>query len=111
MKILAHPLFQRDLAALAGHVAGTSGDPGAARRRLAEARALVDSIIADPAIGAQIGEALPGWRVRHGGRDRRITVVYRHSEEDGTLFLAMAAFGGRDWMSLSGERSAHFRGA
>jgi plasmid stabilization system protein ParE len=103
-----HPLLQRDIVGIAEHVFAVSGDADAARRRMAETRELIADIIREPQLGSPLGGDLGGWRVRHGGRDRRISVVFRHDAEAGRLHLALVAFGGQDWTSRLPARAAHF---
>jgi hypothetical protein len=44
---------------------------------------------------------LSEWRVRHGGRDRAITIVFKADPDTNTVFVALVAFGGRDWIRLA----------
>ena len=74
IRIERHPLVRRDLRELARHVANVSGDLGAAERRLDQVDALLTDILANPNSGAFLSTELPGWRVRHGGADQRITI-------------------------------------
>ena len=97
MRIVAHPLLERDLIDIATHVFLISQDAAAARRRIAEARELLAKIAENPALGAWVDTGVPGWRVRHGGRGRLLSVVYRHDPEADLLMLAMVAFAGQDW--------------
>ena len=46
-----------------------------------------------------------GWLVRHGGRGQRLTVVFRPDLERSLLFIALIAFGGRNWIEVAEERS------
>jgi plasmid stabilization system protein ParE len=79
--------------------------PGAAARREREIAALVASIAANPHSGARLGGRLRGWLVRHGGRGRMVTVVFRPADEAGAVLIAMVAFGARDWMgAMDGRR-------
>jgi plasmid stabilization system protein ParE len=70
--------------------------PGAAARREREIAALVASIAANPHSGARLGGRLRGWLVRHGGRGRMVTVVFRPADEAGAVLIAMVAFAGLD---------------
>jgi plasmid stabilization system protein ParE len=109
IRIERHPLVRRDLRELARHVAEVSGDLRAAVRRLDQVDALLTDILANPGSGAILSAELSGWRVRHGGAGRRITIVFRFSEEDQCLQIALVAFGGQDWMGTAPDRSEAFR--
>lgn len=58
-------------------------------------------ILANPLSGVRLSAPLDGWLVRHGGRDHRLTVVFRPDREANTVFVALVAFGGQDWMTTS----------
>ena len=77
IRIEQHPLVRRDLRELVRHVADISGDPRAAARHLDQVEALLRDIMKAPNSGTLLDESLPGWRVRHGGEGRRITIVFR----------------------------------
>jgi plasmid stabilization system protein ParE len=104
MRILRHPLVTRDIRGIAEHVLDISGDPAAARRRLHQIDDLLRSIGEAPTSGARLSGALAGWRVRFGGPDQRLSVVFRTDVEAGTIYIALVAFGGRDWMGLARAR-------
>ena len=108
IRIERHPLVRRDLRELARHVADVSGDPGAAERRLDQVDALLADILANPNSGAFLSAKLPGWRVRHGGADRRITIVFRLTQAEDCLQIALVAFGGQNWMTEVPDRSSVF---
>ena len=108
IRIERHPLVRLDLRELARHVADVSGDPGAAAGRLDQVDALLGDILANPKSGTFLSDALPGWRVRHGGPDRRITIVFRLTEAGDRLQIALVAFGGQNWMGTAPDRSAAF---
>ena len=84
----------------------TGGDVSAARRRLDEVDALIRDVAANLTSGARLSGALSDWLVRHGGRGRRLTVVFRADLEAGVLYVALVAFGGRDWMAETEGRRA-----
>jgi plasmid stabilization system protein ParE len=111
IRIERHPLVRRDLRELARHVADVSGDLRAAERRLDQVDELVADILANPNSGALFGPALPGWRVRHGGAGRRITIVFRLTETGDCLQIALVAFGGQDWLDSAPNRSDAFKDA
>jgi plasmid stabilization system protein ParE len=95
-----HPLMDRDLIEMAEHIARTTGgDVEAALRRLDEVDELIRDIAANPASGARLAGPLSNWLVRHGGRGRRVTIVFRAEAEAGVLYIALVAFGGRNWMA------------
>ena len=105
MRIVRHPLVDQDLAALVDHIVDvTQGDIAAAERRLDEVDALIASIIKNPRSGVRLGGGLSGWLVRHGGAGQRLTIVFRPDVETGTVFVALVAFGGRDWVRLAAAR-------
>jgi plasmid stabilization system protein ParE len=105
MRIVPHPLLERDIVGMADHVFAVSGDGAAARRRISDARDLIKAIVAEPGLGTTLDGDLAGWRVRHGGGGRRITIVFRHDAVLDALYVALVAFGGRDWESHAAERS------
>lgn len=110
MRIVPHPLLESDIIAMAEHVYAVSGDADAARRRIAEARALLDSVRDDPDLGRPLSGELAGWRVRHGGQRRQISVVYRHDAAMDCLYLALVTFGGQDWTGRATGRHDQFPG-
>jgi len=105
MRILRHPLLERDIIGMAEHVFAVSGDGVAARRRITEVRELIEAIAEEPGPGTALGGPLDGWRVRHGGKGRRITVVFRHDAALDTVYIVLVAFGGRDWETHAAGRS------
>jgi hypothetical protein len=42
--------------------------------------------------------------VRHGGAGHRLTIVFKPDLDTGIVYLALVAFGGRDWMTLASAR-------
>ena len=105
MRFVRHPFFERDLIGIVDHIVEvTQGDTGAALRRLDEVDALLRSIAENPTSGARLEGRLEGWLVRHGGSGHRLTIVFRTDVEVGQIYLALAAFGGRDWMKLASTR-------
>lgn len=105
MRLIRHPLVERDIIGIAEHiVAATDGDLAAAGRRLDEIDSLIADILANPLSGNRLSGPLTGWIVRHGGRDQRITIVFRPNTETDTLFIALVAFGGQDWISQAQPR-------
>ena len=108
IRIERHPLVRQDLRELARHVADVSGDPRAAERRLDEVDALLGDILANPSSGTLLGGGLPGWRARHGGAGRRITIVFRLAEAGDCLQIVLVAFGGRNWIAAAPDRSGGF---
>lgn len=111
IRIERHPLVRRDLRELARHVAEVSGDLRAAARRLDQVDAFLTDILENPNLGSILSAELSGWRVRHGGAGRRITIVFRFTEDGGCLQIALVAFGGQDWMGAAPERSVAFKKA
>lgn len=109
IRIEQHPLVRRDLRELARHVADVSGDPRAAERRLDQVDDLLADTLRNPNSGAPLSSAPPGWRVRHGGAGRRITIVFRLTEAGDCLQIALVAFGGQNWMDAAPKRSDIFK--
>ncbi|TRD16126.1 type II toxin-antitoxin system RelE/ParE family toxin [Palleronia caenipelagi] len=106
MRLLRHPLVERDLIGIADHIVETTeGDIAAAERRLDEVDALVADILSNPLSGTCLHGDLEGWLVRHGGRGHRLTIVFRTDVDAETLFMALIAFGGRNWTELAPMRS------
>ncbi|UOA33655.1 hypothetical protein DSM110093_03751 (plasmid) [Sulfitobacter sp. DSM 110093] len=105
MRVIRHPLIAHDINALVDHIIeATDGDFAAASRRLDEIDVLVSDIIANPASGMRLSAPLDGWLVRHGGQGYRITIVFRPDREVDSLFIALIAFGGQDWMTSTETR-------
>jgi plasmid stabilization system protein ParE len=69
VKLVPHPLLERDIIGMAEHVFDVTGDAEAARRRLAEARELIGDIMREPALGSRLVEQAEGWRIRHVPQD------------------------------------------
>jgi plasmid stabilization system protein ParE len=92
---------------IANHVLEiTQGDLAAAERRLDEIDDLLRAIADNPASGVRLDGPLAGWLVRHGGRGRMITVVFRPDFEARLIHIALVAFGGRNWLDeATGRRS------
>ena len=105
MHVVPHPLLERDIVGIAEHVHVVSGDAEAARRRIIEVRDLFAAITEEPGLGTALDGALSGWRVRHGGRGRRITVAFRHDAGQDALYVALISFGGQDWKGKAVGRS------
>ena len=105
LRVVPHPLLGRDIVGIAEHVHAVSGDAAAARRRIAEVRDLVAAIVEEPGLGTALDGPLAGWRVRHGGRGKRITVVFHHDAGQRALYVALVTFGGQDWEGRAVERS------
>lgn len=105
MKLVPHPFVARDIGGIVEHIVDTTGgDVAAALKRLDEVDALIASILSNPYSGYRLSGALAGWLVRHGGRDQMITMVFRPDADRQRLFLALVAFGGRDWLALAPAR-------
>lgn len=105
MRLIRHPLVARDLSGLVDHIIEvTQGNFAAASRRLDEVDDLMADIVANPFSGMRLSAPLDGWLVRHGGRDQRLTVVFRPDREAKTLLVALVAFGGQDWMAIGQGR-------
>ncbi len=105
MRIIRHPFVERDLIGMVDHIVDvTQGDVAAAVRRLDEVEALIAAILENPRSGVRLGGTLSGWLVRHGGAGHRLTIVFRPDMETDTIYLALIAFGGRDWIRLAALR-------
>lgn len=107
MRFVRHPFFEQDLIGIVDHILDvTEGDTIVALRRLEQFEDLLESIRRNPTSGARLSGKLEGWLVRHGGSGHRLTVVFKPDVEAGIVFLALAAFGGRDWIKLASARQA-----
>ncbi len=105
MRVVRHPLVDRDLIALVDHIVEvTNGDFAAAARRLDEVDQLLAAIQDTPHSGVRLSGALNGWLVRHGGRGQRITIVFRSDPDQDCILVALVAFGGQDWMAAADVR-------
>ncbi|SMD14296.1 hypothetical protein [Primorskyibacter flagellatus] len=105
MRFVRHPFFERDLIGIIDHIVEvTDGDVAAAERRLDEVDALLAAIASNPASGVRLSDTLDGWLVRHGGSGQRLTVVFKPDIDAGQIYLAIVAFGGRDWMRVASMR-------
>ena len=105
MRQIRHPLVRRDVIGLFNHILETTrGDLAAAERRLDEIDGLLDSIAGNPASGIRLDGKLAGWRARHGGRGQMITVVFRADLGARLVYIAMIAFGGRNWLEEAADR-------
>ena len=102
MRIVRHPFIERDLIGIVDHIVNTTeGDYAAAHRRLDEVDTLLVSVLENPTSGVRLRGKLDSWLVRHGGAGQRLTVVFRPDLENDCIYLAMVAFGGRDWMKAA----------
>ncbi len=105
MRFLRHPFFERDLIGIVDHILETTqGDVAAATRRLDEVDTLLRSIDENPTSGVRLVGSLDGWLVRHGGSGHRVTIVFRPDLDADRIYLALVAFGGRDWMKMAAAR-------
>jgi len=106
MRFGRHPFFERDLIGIVDHIIEvTDGDVAAAARRLDKVDALLQAIAVNPLSGVRLGGKLDGWIVRYGGAGHRLTIVLKPDVDAAEIFLALVAFGGRDWMKLASARS------
>ena len=102
MRIIRHPFVERDLIGIVDHIVSiTEGDYAAAYRRLDEVDALLSSVLASPTSGVRLRGELDDWLVLHGGTGQRLTAVFKPDLESDCIYLAMVAFGGRDWMKAA----------
>jgi len=107
MRIVRHPFVDRDLIGIVDHIIKvTEGDYDAAFRRLDEVDMLLRSVLENPTSGVRLRGKLDSWLVRHGGLEQRLTVVFKPDLGDDVIYLAMVAFGGRDWMKAAVGRRA-----
>jgi plasmid stabilization system protein ParE len=105
MRQIRHPLVRRDVMGIFDHVLDTTrGNLAAAERRLDEIDDLLRAITDNPASGVRLGGHLAGWLARHGGRGHMITVVFRSDLEARLIYIAMIAFGGRNWLDDAVDR-------
>ena len=102
MRLIRHPFVERDLIGIVDHIVKTtSGDYDAASRRLNEVDVLLRSVLENPTSGVRLRGKLDNWLVRHGGAGQKLTVVFKPDIENECVYLAMVAFGGRDWMKAA----------
>ncbi len=107
MRFIRHPFFERDVIGIVDHIVDvTDSDVAAASRRLDEIDAIIQEIAANPSSGARLSGRLDGWLVRHGGAGHRLTIVFKPDLDAGQIYLALVAFGGRDWIRLASARQA-----
>lgn len=105
MRFVRHPFVERDLIGIVDHIVKvTDGDVAAAERRLDEVDALLEAIASNPTSGVRLSDTLDGWLVRHGGSGQRLTIVFAPDTDAGKIYLALVAFGGRDWMRVASMR-------
>ena len=105
MRFVRHPFFERDLVGIVDHIVEiTDGDIAAAGRRLDEVDALLETIASNPNSGVRLTGKLDGWLVRHGGAGHRVTIVFKPDTDAEIIYLALVAFGGRDWMKVASAR-------
>ena len=105
MRQIRHPLVRRDVMGIFDHVLETTqGNLAAAERRLDEIDDLLRAIADNPASGVRLDGHLAGWLARHGGRGQMITVVFRSDLEAQLIYIAMIAFGGRNWLDETVDR-------
>ena len=105
MGFIRHPFFERDLIGIVDHIVDvTDGDIAAASRRLDEIDTLIQKIAEDLKSGVLLSGKLDGWLVRHGGAGQRLTIVFKPDVDAGQVYLALVAFGGRDWIRLASAR-------
>ncbi len=83
----------------------TQGNLAAAERRLDEIDDLLRADADNPTSGVRLDGRLEGWLVRHGGREQMITVVFRTDFEARRIYIAMIAFGGRNWLEDAADRN------
>ncbi|KRS11700.1 hypothetical protein [Roseovarius indicus] len=105
MRFIRHPFFERDLIGIVNHIIEvTDGDVAAASRRLDEVDTLLEAIASNPNSGVRLNGKLDRWLVRHGGTSHRLTIVFKPDMDTEVIYLALAAFGGRDWIKLASAR-------
>lgn len=105
MRFIRHPFFERDLIGIVDHIVDvTDGDFDAAGRRLDEIDDLLQKISENPTSGVRLSGKLDGWHVRHGGSGHRLTIVFKPDVDAARIYLALVAFGGRDWTRLAAVR-------
>ena len=95
-----------DVVRLHRHNVDASGDPDAGLRRVSEIDALIASIADDPFLGAPLNGPLEGFRRRHGGTDRRLTIICAVDDEQALVRVHLVAFGGQNWSARAADRPA-----
>lgn len=99
MRQIRHPLVRRDVIGISDHILETTqGDLAPAERRLDEIDDLLEAISGNPASGARLDGHLAGWLARHGGRGQMITMVFRAKPDAQLIYIALIAFGARNWL-------------
>lgn len=105
-RVALHPLVFDDVARLNRHIVDATGDLDAGSRRVSEIDALIGSIVQHPFLGAPLNGALEGFRRRHGGTDRRVTIIYAVDDENALVRIHLVAFGGQNWSARATGRLA-----
>ncbi|WP_139284115.1 type II toxin-antitoxin system RelE family toxin [Rubrimonas cliftonensis] len=105
-RVALHPLVFDDLVRLHRHIVDATGDPDAGSRRVSEIDALIGSIAQDPFLEAPLKGAREGFRRRHGGTDRRVTIIYAVDDETALVRIQLVAFGGQNWSARAAVRPA-----
>jgi hypothetical protein len=103
-RIALHPLVFDDVARLNSHIVEATQDRDAGMRRVSEIDALIGAIAQDPFLGAPLDGVLQGFRRRHGGTDRRVTIIYAVDENHAVVRIHLVAFGGQNWTALAARR-------
>lgn len=97
MRLVRHPLVDRDLAVLVDHIVETTGgDFAAAARRLDKVDALVAAIASNTRSGYRLGPPMDRWFFRHGGSGQRPAVVFIEDPGADRLPIEPFAFGAQD---------------
>lgn len=105
MRFVRHPFFERDLIGIVDHIVDvTDGDITAAAKRLDEIDAMIAAIADNPTSGVRLKASLDGWLGLHGGSGYRLTIVFKPVVAESVTYLALVAFGGRDWVKLASVR-------
>jgi plasmid stabilization system protein ParE len=105
-RVALHPLVFDDVARSNLHIVDATGDPDAGLRRVSEIDSLIASIAQDPLLGARLDGLLEGFRRRHGGTDRRVTIIYAVDDEQALVRMHLVAFGGQNWSARAAVRPA-----
>ena len=106
MKFEKHPLFDRDIARITDHIfEATYGDWRAAERRVIEIYEIVAAIMAAPQSGIRLDGNLAGFLAKHGGQNRRLTIVFKPEPTENVVYGVLVAFGGADWLSTARQRT------
>ena len=101
-RIRFHPLFARDLDAIAHWIIDYAG-PEAAARKLSEIEAAIATLTTAPRKGSLRDEIVPGLRAIPAGR--KAVIAFAVDDDAGEVLIYAVSYGGADWVGRSSARS------